>query len=212
MHSEGVYRFVHDRVREAAYSMIPHEQRAEIHLRIGKLLTVHTLPGRLEEAIFEVVAQFDRCIPLLSSREAREQVAGHYLVAGRRAKAAAAHASALRYLVSGAALLDEDRWERRHDLAFQLELHRAECELLTGDLQAADERLEILSGRVATTVDRSTVECLRVDLFTTLDRPDRAVAACLDYLASVGINGRPTRAKRKRSASTSRFGHCSEAA
>jgi predicted ATPase len=56
----GSYRFVHDRVQEAAYSLIPEESRAEAHLRVGRLLTAHTPPERLEEAIFEIVNQIDR--------------------------------------------------------------------------------------------------------------------------------------------------------
>ena len=74
------------------------------------------------------------------------------LVAGKRAKAATAYASALNYFVAGA-LAAEDCWERRYDLAFALELHRAECEFLTGDLAAAEERLSALSRRAANHVD-----------------------------------------------------------
>ena len=59
---------------------------------------------------------------------------------------------------------------------FALELHRAECEFLTGELAAAEERLTMLSSRAANTVELATVTCLRVDLYTTLDQSDRAVA------------------------------------
>src|SRR5262245_10855531 len=127
------YRFLHDRVREAAYSLIPEDVRGETHLRIGRLLVSRIPEVKREEAIFDVIAQFDRGAELITSRDEREQVAELYLIAGKRAKASAAYASALRYLVSGAALLPENCWERRHDLVFQLELHRSECELLTGN-------------------------------------------------------------------------------
>src|SRR2546430_15680932 len=46
---EGVYRFVHDRVQEAAYSLIPADLRAASHLRIGRLLAAHTPPEKREE-------------------------------------------------------------------------------------------------------------------------------------------------------------------
>src|SRR6202040_2960753 len=171
------YRFVHDRVQEAAYSLIPEESRAEAHLRVGRLLTAHTPPERLEEAIFEIVNQIDRGAALISSQEERDQVAELNLLAGKRARASTAYASALNYLVAGTALLADDCWERRHELAFTLELHRAECEFLTGELTVAAERLTMLSSRAANTVERATVACLRVDLYTTLNRSDRAVAA-----------------------------------
>ena len=79
---------------------------------------------------------------LITSRDEREQLAELNLIAGKRAKASTAYASALNYLVAGAALLPEDCWERQHELTFALELHRAECEFLTGALAAAEERLD----------------------------------------------------------------------
>ena len=62
-------------------------------------------------------------------------------MAGKRAKASTAYASALKYLVAGCALLPEDSWEQQYALTFALEFQRAECEFLTGDLAAAEERL-----------------------------------------------------------------------
>jgi predicted ATPase/signal transduction histidine kinase/GAF domain-containing protein len=189
--SEGSYKFVHDRVQEAAYSLIPEERRAEGHLRIARMLLKDNPQDKREEAIFEIVSQFERGVALITSREEREKIAELNLVAGKRAKAAAAYASALKYFVAGTALVTEDCWKSRHDLIFQLELHRAECEFLTGDLNAADNRLTMLSIRAATTVEQSAVECLRVDLYLTLHPPDRAVAVVLDYLKKQGIEWSP---------------------
>src|SRR5207302_652181 len=81
----------------------------------------------------------------------------------------------LTYLVAGAELLPEDRWERRHDLAFALELHRAECEYVTGQLVPAEARLAELATRAATLVERAAVASLRLDLHT-LDQSDRAIS------------------------------------
>jgi PAS domain S-box-containing protein len=188
---EGVYRFVHDRVQEAAYSLVAAEQRAAAHLRIGRLLAAHTPPEKREEAIFEIVNQLNRGAELITARDEREQLAELNLAAGKRAKASTAYASALTYLVVGAALLEEDSWERRHELTFALELNRAECEFLTGALAEAEQRLAALSTRAATTVERATVTCLRADLYTTLDQSNRAVAVGLDYLRHLGIDWSP---------------------
>jgi predicted ATPase len=57
---EGSYKFVHDRVQEAAYSLVPEQLRAEAHLRIGRLLAAHTSAEKREEAIFEIVNQLNR--------------------------------------------------------------------------------------------------------------------------------------------------------
>jgi PAS domain S-box-containing protein len=188
---EGSYKFIHDRVQEAAYSLIPERLRAEAHLHIGRLLAAHTPAEKREEAIFEIVNQLNRGAALITSRDEREQLAELNLLAGQRAKASTAYASALTYLTAAAALLADDCWERRHELIFPLELHRAECEFLTGELAAAEERLTMLSSRAAKTVDQSTLACLRVDLYTTLDQSDRAVAVCLAYLRHLGVEWSP---------------------
>src|SRR5262249_49391875 len=134
---ESAYRFIHDRVQEAAYALIPEDRRAAAHLRIGRLLAAQTPPEEPEAAIFELVHQLNRGAALITAHEEREQLAELDLMAGTRAKQATAYASALTYLLAGAALLAEDGWERQHALAFALECHRAECEFLTGALAAA---------------------------------------------------------------------------
>jgi predicted ATPase len=159
------YRFLHDRVQEATYSLIPEDLRAAAHLRIGRLLVAQTPPEKREEAIFEIVNQLNRGAALVTARDEREQLAKLNLIAGERAKASTAYASALTYLVVGAALLANDS-ERQHELTFALELNRAECEFLTGELAAAEERLVALSTRAASTVERASVAGLRVDLYT----------------------------------------------
>jgi predicted ATPase len=127
---------------------------------------------------------------LITAPDKREQLAELNLVAGKRAKAATAYASALSYLNAGAALLVEDCWEHQHELIFQLELHRAECEFLTG-APAAEQRLNLLSTRAANMLERAAVACLRVDLYTSLDQSSRAIAVGLHYLQHLGIDWSP---------------------
>ena len=184
---DGAYRFLHDRVQEAAYALIPAGEQAAEHLRIGRLLAARTAPEAIEENVFEIVRQLNRGAALLTSGEERERLAELNLLAGKRAKAATAYTSALVYCATGEALLAEDRWERRHELSFALAFHRAECEFLTGDPAAAEDRLAMLSHRAANLADLAAVACLRVELFTTLDRSDRSVEVALDYLRRVGV-------------------------
>src|SRR5262249_51527943 len=176
---ESAYRFIHDRVQEAAYALIPEERRAAAHLRIGRLLAAHTPPEKREEAIFELVNQLNRGAALITEPKECEQLAELNLLAGTRAKQATAYASALTYLRAGAALVAEDCWERQHALTFALEFHRAACEFLTGALAAAEERLTALSTRAATAVEHATVSCLRMDVHTTLGQSSRAIAVGL---------------------------------
>src|SRR5271167_4294715 len=111
---EGSYKFIHDRVREAAYSLIPEASRSAAHLRLGRLLEAQTPPEKREEAIFEIVNQLNRGAALITEREERAQLAELNLIAGKRAKASTAYASALTYLVGGAKLLGDHDWGRKH--------------------------------------------------------------------------------------------------
>ncbi|WP_050421644.1 AAA family ATPase [Bradyrhizobium tropiciagri] len=185
------YKFAHDRMQEAAYALIPIGSRAGAHLTIGRLLAAHIPSEKRDDAIFEIVGQLNRGAPLITSQDEREQLAGLNLAAGKRAKASSAHASTLKYCTTGVALLTDDCWERRHELIFTLELLRAECEFLTGELGDANERLAALATRAANPVERATVACLRMDVHTMFGRNIDAVAVALEYFGQLGIEWSP---------------------
>ena len=187
----GSCRFVHDRIQEAAYSLIPATARASAHLRIGRLLAAQTTTEMGEEAIFEIVNQLNRGAALITVQDERDQLAALNLAASRRAKGAAAYISALTYLNCAAALFADNCWERQHGLSFAVEINRAECEFLIGELAVADQRLAALSTRAANTLEQATVACLRVDVCTTLDQSDSAIAIALDHLRRLGIDWSP---------------------
>jgi PAS domain S-box-containing protein len=189
--SDGAYTFLHDRVREAAYSLIPEAERAETHLRIGRLLAAHTPPEKREEAIFEIVNQLNRGAALITARDEREQLAELNLIAGRRAQSSTAYVLALTYLVDGRALLSDESWDHHYELVFGLEFHLAECEFLTGNMTAADDRLSRLAQRARLAEHIVAVVRLRITLYTALDRSDRAVEVCLEYLERTGTHWSP---------------------
>jgi PAS domain S-box-containing protein len=191
LHSQGAYRFLHDRVQEAAYSLIPEESRARAHLRIGRLLMSHTPSWKREEAIFEIVNQLNRGSHLITSAEECRRLAELNLIAGRRAKISTAYTSALSYLGGARALLNEESWDEDYELIFSIEYDSAECELLTADMVAAENRLLMLARRAKGGHDIAVVARLRLTLYNTLDRTDRGVEVCLEYLRRGGTDWSP---------------------
>ena len=189
--SEGAYRFLHDRVQEAAYSLIPEVARCRAHLQIGRLLASRTEPAEIEGRAFEIVNQLNRGSHLITSPDERTQVAGLNLVAGRRARLSTAYASAIEYLTAGRALLTEEDWKHNYELIFGIEFQLAECELLTASKAAAEQRLSMLAGRAERVQDIAAVARLRLTLYTTLDRTDRGVEVCLEYLRRGGTDWSP---------------------
>jgi PAS domain S-box-containing protein len=193
--SEHSYTFLHDRVQEAAYSLIQEEARAEAHLRIGRLLVARTPLEQQEEKIFDIVNQLNRGSHLISSAEEGKRLAELNLTAGRRAKSSTAYTSALSFLRTARALLTEEAWDEEHDLIFAIEYSMAECELLTADKVAAENRLLMLAERAKRAHDIARVTVLRVVLCTTSGQLDRGVEVALEYLQSggTGWSMHPTR-------------------
>ncbi len=185
------YAFLHDRIQEAAYVLVAPGERAAQHLRLGRLLASRTPPEQIENEIFDIVNQFNRGVDLIDSPAERERLAELDLVAGRRARESSAYAAALAYFSTGCALLSDQAWERRPELAFALHFHRAEFEYLTGELAVAQAHLAEIADRAATRADLAALTCVRVNLFTTLDRCDLAVEVGLDYLRRVGVEWSP---------------------
>src|SRR5262249_51813443 len=129
LRSEHAYHFLHDRVQEAAYSLMDEDARVATHLRIGRLLASRTAPAEIEERIFEIVNQFNRGVSLITSPAERTHVAELNLIAGRRAKVCTAYVSALSFLAVGHALLTDESWNDNYELLFNIEFLTAHCEL-----------------------------------------------------------------------------------
>lgn len=184
--AETSYRFLHDRVQEAAYSLIPKEERAQVHLRIGRLLAKEMPPEQRDEGIFEIVNQLNCGLHLVTSAGEREWAAGLNLIAAERAKLSTAYTSALKYLGAAHLLMSEETWDRNYDLIFSIECLTAECELLTAEMSEAEKRLTMLSQRTKTRHDFAVVTRLRLTLYTTLDRSEIAIDIALEYLRREG--------------------------
>jgi PAS domain S-box-containing protein len=180
-HQSGAYRFVHDRFQEAAYALIPEDERPAAHLRIGRLLVARTRPEAIEENVFDIVGQLNRGAALITMAAERERLAELNLLAGRRAIAATAFAMALAHFSAGEAMLAEESWEQHYALSFALALQRAECEFVTGAHVAAKTRLAELAGRAATLPDLAAVTRLQ------MEPEDRDIETALAYLRRVGI-------------------------
>ncbi len=184
---EGSYAFPHDRIQEAAYTLMPESARAEVHLRIGRALLANLTADGLAEHLFDVSNQLNRGAALLIDHGEKVQVAAIDLRAGRKAKASAAYASAREYLAAGMGLLDENDWSNEYGLTFNLWLECAECELLCGNSEKAGQLIEQLLPRAASKVDEAAVYCLRVQLHLMKSEYQEAVATALTCLCGFGI-------------------------
>src|SRR5262249_24096099 len=105
------YGFLHDRVQAAGYALVPEAERAGARLRLHRLLAERLPPGKRDEAIFDIVNQYNRASAAIATRAERDLVAELNLVAGQQARAATAYATALTYFAAGRSLLADDAWD-----------------------------------------------------------------------------------------------------
>jgi PAS domain S-box-containing protein len=184
---DGTYAFMHDRVQEAAYTIVPEVARPALHLRIGRLLMSKMTPDQVAENIFDVVKQLDLGAELIVESNERERVADLYLRAGRKAKASVAYDSASVYFSAGRRLLEENAWRSRYELAFGLWLDSAECEYLNGNFGLAELLISELLQRSASKIDKAAVYRLRIDLHLIQSEYAKAVEYALECLRLFGI-------------------------
>ena len=181
------YRFLHDRVREAAYSLIAPEKKEEVHLSIGRLLWARSGKIPRDEDLLEIVCHLNQSLRGITDPAEQAEVAALDLSAGKRVKAAAAYQAAAGYFDAGAALLGDAGWESAYELCFTLHAERVECAFLSGESEQTEARFEVILRRAKTDLERARIHNLRMVLYATRASFAESVNAGLAGLALLGV-------------------------
>jgi len=136
------YKFLHDRVQQAAYTLIPNAHKKQVHLRIGQLLLKNLDHSLLEEKIFDIVNQFNIGAELISNQAERNTLAELNLMAGMKAKDSTAYESSLKFFRLGLAVLAEDSWETHYQLTLDLHVETVELEYINTHFEQAEYLFE----------------------------------------------------------------------
>ncbi|QRO00736.1 AAA family ATPase [Archangium violaceum] len=186
---EHAYRFLHDRVQQAAYLLTPEEQRVRLHLRIGRMLRT-----RRPSAVFEIVNHLNLAAALIDGRDEAIELARLNLEAGESAMRSGAHAAALSYLAAGCDCVGEGGWESHYELTYALSFQQAQCQIISGQLGAAEAKISTLLTRARSRTEQANVHRLKVDLHGTRGEFPQAVEAALSCARLFGIelSPRPT--------------------
>ncbi|MBC1218697.1 AAA family ATPase, partial [Nostoc sp. UCD120] len=182
-----VYKFLHDRIQQAAYSLIPESQKQATHYQIGKLLLGNLSTAELEDRIFDVVNQINIGKFLLQDESEKKQLAELNLSAGQKAKASTAYEAAKTYLQVGINLLTKDAETAGYRLAFDLYLNLAEAALMSGDFQLLEETVLILLEFANSNIDRAKIYVLKVTQYSLQGQFSESIQAGLEGLQSLGI-------------------------
>ena len=177
------YAFLHDRVQQAAYGLMPDEQRLRAHLEVGRLLRGELAGVTGDERLFEIVEHLNIGSRLIDTAAERMEVAALNLAAGRKAKLSTAYLAACGYLNAGIAMLSDTHWTSHYELMFGLHLEAAECEYLAGHFEEAESYFALLLGRASSPIDKAHVHSLRIVLYENLSRFDDAIRSAREGLA-----------------------------
>ncbi|MBN3925586.1 ATP-binding sensor histidine kinase [Nostoc sp. NMS4] len=176
------YKFVHDRVQQAAYSLIPEEEKKPIHLKIGLLLLNNIPVAEQEEKIFELVNQFNIAVEFISPEAKRDELAQMNLIAGRKALASTAYPTAVKYLTIGIQLLASDSWETKYQLILALYETAAEAAYLAGDFRQMEQFVEVVLAQAKTLLEKVKVYEVKIKAYGAQNQALESVRTALSVL------------------------------
>jgi predicted ATPase/signal transduction histidine kinase len=168
------YAFVHDRIQQAAYSMIPEADRAQTHLDIARRLYAWKPRDRVPERVFRIADHYDLGTPLARDSPEADLVVEIYVLAGSKAKAASAYGVAASYFQKALALVGGDPWRTRYAATCRLFLDAGECEYIEGRFERS-ERLLAEVVEHATPVDAAQARVFQMHVHGMCGRFDLAI-------------------------------------
>jgi predicted ATPase/signal transduction histidine kinase len=180
------YRFLHDRVQQAAYSLIPEDQKPSTHLTIGRLLKKHTREDAFDEHLFDIVNQLNHGRELITAREERAELAQLNLLAGRKAKASTAYVAASQYLTVGLELLAADSWLNQYALTLALYESAAEAAYLSGEFSQQEQLAEVVLAQAQSLLDKVKIHKIQILAYMAQNRQLEAIKTMLPVLKQLG--------------------------
>ncbi|QHG20357.1 AAA family ATPase [Nostoc sp. ATCC 53789] len=182
------YKFLHDRVQQAAYALIDESQKLGVHLQIGRNLLEKTSPEQLAERLFEIVDQLNYGTELISEQSERNQIVKLNLQAGQKALAATAYEAAFKYFNAGLKLLDGESWQREYGLTLALHSEAAEAAYLSGHFDEMERLVEEVLNRAKTVLDKVKAYDSRIQAWLSRGDPKEALKTGLEVLQLLGIS------------------------
>lgn len=181
------YRFLHDRVQQAAYSLIPDEQKQTTHLKIGQLLQEKLPAAEKEERLFDIVGHFNLGISLITQPQEREALARLNLIAGQKARKSTAYAAASKYYLTGRKLLAADCWHSQYELTLLLSESAAESAYLNGDFEAMEELIQEILNSARSLLEKVTAYEVKLQAYTMQKHFREAIETAFAVLKLLGI-------------------------
>ncbi|MBD2488503.1 ATP-binding sensor histidine kinase [Aulosira sp. FACHB-615] len=181
------YKFLHDRVQQAAYSLIPDEQKQATHYQIGQLLLSKISPEDTEERIFELVGQLNHGQTLMSEQHQRDDLARLNLIAARKARTTTAYQGGREYVRVGLSLLGETAWQRQYEITLAFYELAAELASLCGDYAAMESVIETVIEQAQSVLEKVNVYRIRIVSLISQNKLLESIEVARNVLALLGL-------------------------
>ncbi|MGK7920761.1 MAG: diguanylate cyclase [Trichodesmium sp.] len=181
------YYFLHDRVQQAAYALIPDDQKARFHYDIGKLLLENISREAREERIFELVSQLNYGTNIITAEKERDELAQFNLIACRKARNATAYQAGREYANIGLTFLGENPWSRQYNMTLELYELAVELASLCGDFETMEQLIEVVIAHTRSLPEQMNVCRIRVQAYNTRHQPNQAIAIAQEFLQQLGV-------------------------
>ena len=181
------YRFLHDRVQQAAYSLIPKQEQAIAHYQIGQLLLQQISPEAREERIFALVNQLNYGITLIEDQTERNDLAQLNLLACRKARVATAYQAAREYAEIGLNLLGTEAWQQDYQLTLNFYELGTEVAALCGEFDRMNQLIETLIAHAKTFLEQVNVYIIKIQALTSQNKFLEAISIAQSILTKLGV-------------------------
>ena len=181
------YRFLHDRVQQAAYFLIPENQKQATHLKIGQLLLQNYSDIEREEKLFDIVGHLNQGIELINQLSEREALALLNLEAGGKARSSTAYAAANIYLQTGIDLLTANCWQSQYELTLNLYIAATEAAYLNADLEVMEQMAAQVLQNAQTILDKIKIYEIQIAAQTSQNKMLEAIAVGRNALLQLGV-------------------------
>jgi len=182
------YKFLHDRVQQAAYALIDNEQKKAVHLQIGRLLLANFNEEAREEKIFTLVDHFNEGRALIEREDEKIVLAELNLQAGIKAKEATAYTASRNYLVIAKNEFPGDIWKKHYEMSLNLYKELAEVEYLNGNIKQSQFLIEMALRQAKSAVDRTEFYYLQIIQYTLLGKIIEAIDSGRTALKALKID------------------------
>jgi predicted ATPase/signal transduction histidine kinase/tRNA A-37 threonylcarbamoyl transferase component Bud32 len=190
------YKFAHDRIQQAVYSLINRKEKKVLHWQIGQLLLQNIPPSKREPKIFDIVNQLNQGCHSLQSQVQRDELAELNLIAGRKAKASVAYQASFNYLQIAIELLNysqslfidaEHSWQRQYNLTLTLYLEAAEAAYLSGHIEKVEQWTEVILQQAKTMPSKVKAYEIKLHAYLGQHNSSKAIETGLHALQFLGV-------------------------